>query len=275
MNEQSGKSRSICDQVRPILAAYALGDGEIDAPTRAHLLICPACRRTLDSYAGVSRLLPMSAPEAEPPPRLRGAILEALQADLAREPQVPAPTVAAPANPPVPTPLEPPMVARRATPRPQLTIAALVGLLFVMLGWNLALQREVSLQNAQLARSRDNWESLVLLMNDPQVQAVRMQSQPASGTFWFSPDQQVACLMLEDLPEPAAQQIYQVWLRTEQGWVSAGTFNPRPGNEWFLIRPQQPLQSYSAVLVTTEPLGGSTTPNGAPLIESPLDIPTT
>ncbi|MFF9136698.1 zf-HC2 domain-containing protein [Streptomyces albogriseolus] len=64
-----------CDEIREWLGAYVIGalePGE-DAPVRAHLAHCPACRSERDDLADVVRLLrdalplPAGAHDARPP----------------------------------------------------------------------------------------------------------------------------------------------------------------------------------------------------------------
>jgi hypothetical protein len=263
MSEAGKLETKQCDQTQALLAAYALGDGDLDAQARAHLQICPACRQALEGYFGVAQLLAGTAPEVTPPPALRGQIIATIQRETsARAPQQRAPTS------PTPSP-------RRRAFRLWAGFAvacALIIALLGMIGWNVSLQQELARREDQLALSREGWQKFIVLMNDPELRVAQLHGGAAYGTFWSTPDGKTGCLMLEDLPELSPDTRFQVWLRGEDGWTSAGIFAQRSANEWFIIEPAAPLGSYSAILVTAEPDNGSPKPSGTPLIEGELTV---
>lgn len=262
MSDPRETTATTCEALQPLLAAYALGEASIDASARAHLLGCRSCQRALHEYAAVARTLTYDVPEAQPSPELRGRLIQAVaseqQAKIAT-PAAPRPTVAP---------------APRAQRRAGLwgALAAALAIMIALVGWGISLQQQVDRLSAQVQASRDGWQTMIVLMNDPTVQVQRLAGDTASGTFWGAPRGQVACLMVENLPALAEGSVYQVWLRTNGSWVSAGTFPVRPGHEWFMIRPAQAIASYDGVLVTAEPRGGSAAPAGSVLLQGDLTI---
>jgi hypothetical protein len=266
MSEAGKLETEQCDQTQAMLAAYALGDGDLDAQARAHLQTCPTCRMALEGYLGVVQLLAGAAPEVSPPPELRGRIIAAVQHEASalapEQPALPAHT------PPAPPP-------RRRAFRPWAGFAVACALLIALLGmvgWNLSLQQELARREDQVALSREGWQKFIVLMNDPELRVAQLQGGTAYGTFWSTPEGTTGCLMIEDLPELTPNTRFQVWLRGPDGWTSAGIFQQRSENEWFIIEPTAPLGSYSAILVTAEPDSGSPVPSGTPLIEGDLTV---
>jgi Anti-sigma-K factor rskA len=264
MSDPRATSANICETLQPLLVAYALGDASLDASARAHMLVCGACQRALHQYAAVARALTYDVTEAQPSPELRGRLIQAVTSELDTE--APTPLLALP----------PP--AAVSAPRPQRraglwgAMAAALAILIAMVSWGVSLQQQVDRLTAQVQTSREGWQTMIILMNDPTVQVQRLAGDTATGTFWGAPQGQVACIMAENLPALAEGHVYQVWLRTTGGWVSAGTFPVRAGHEWFMIRPAQTIASYDGVLVTSEPSGGSAAPTGPALLQSDLAI---
>jgi hypothetical protein len=265
MAEKPDNVTEICEAVQPQLAAYAIGDGALDAPNRAHQLICAACQQILRDYSHVVQILPFDAPMVSPPAALRERLIAAVTAEA-----VPTARVVIPARVAVP-----PTPARQRQ-RPLFGVwgalgAALIAIV-LLVGWNIALQQQLATQATALTASREGWQSLVVMMNDPTLVSYRMSGAVAHGTLWGVPHREIACLMIEDLPAPPSGQIYQVWLQTATGWSSVGTYEFRPGSRWFMVHPAQAFGTYRAVLVTTEPAGGSQAPTGPALIQSDLTI---
>ncbi len=249
-----------CEAAQPLLAAFALGEELLDAPTRAHILHCPACKVTLTAYQGIAQILSFDAPEAIPPVELRARLLATVEAQVIQAP------IAAPKNQAA--------VAKRRVQRPIPRIWALwagIAAMFVaLLGWNISLQQQVDQLGAQVTASRTNWQTLVVLLNDPALQVQQIAGTSAHGTFWSTPTGQVACLMVEDLPVLTNEQVFQVWLQSNTGWVSGGTFASRNGRDWFMIRSKSQISTYSAIRVTAEPSGGSAAPSSPALLETNL-----
>jgi anti-sigma-K factor RskA len=253
-------ANSLCDEYRPLLAAHALGEREMDAEARAHLQTCEECRGAYGEYAAVARALPFAAPEVAPPAHLRQRIIDAVETP---------PAVTQPTRRSVPAP-----PLRRALPR-ALGLWAALALIAIggLLGWNLTLRSQLDTQARQIVASREGWQTMVALMNDPEVRATSLAGSAARGSLWSVPGRDVACLMALDLPALASDQVYQVWLLDGERRVSGGVFEGRSGSGWVIVRAEAPLGSYEGIAVTVEPRGGSASPSGPEVLAGLLARP--
>ncbi len=249
---------SLCEEYRAPLAAYALGERELDAAAREHLETCAECQRAYREYAAVAQTLPFTAPEASPPPELRDRIIAAVAAEA--EPAPEAPRAALPRE----------HRARRQGWGLWTALAASLVAALALLGWNLSLRSQLSAQELQVAASREGWQAMIALMNDPQVRSTPVAGSGARGTFWMAPGQEIACLMVQGMPPLAEGQVYQVWLLDDGQRVSGGVFEARNGNGWVIIRPGNTLDRYRTVVVTAEPRGGSPAPTGPQIMVGEL-----
>ncbi|HWQ13867.1 MAG TPA: anti-sigma factor [Roseiflexaceae bacterium] len=248
----SDTSNSLCEELQPRLAAYALGEDTPDDEARHHLEACPACQRAFRDYAAVAGALLFAAPDAVPPPALRERVIAAV-APQARQ-ALPHPTRYRP----------------RLLPGLRLAFAAALALLIALLGWNLSLRAQVQAQAALLANSREGWQTTIALLNDPDVQRYPLRSGAASGSLWTTPGSEVACFVVQGLPAIGADRVYQVWLVDGGAPQSAGVFEARNGNGWVILRAGAPVTSYRQVAVTVEPRGGSAAPTGPQVLTGEL-----
>jgi hypothetical protein len=260
-----------CDDIQPWLSAYALGEADDEAAAQAHLAACPQCQRDLQQYRLVAGMLPYSAPEIAPPPQLRAQVIAAVEQAAA---------VSAPARAAAPAkmrPLAPPAQSRRSRSFwAALTFAAMS---LALLAWNVSLRRELDQQQAQVALSRQGWQTMIALLNDSSLRwyalgapAAGAGQTAAQGHFWTVPQGQVACLVAQGLPDLPEGQIYQVWLVHDGAEISAATFEAHDGGAWTLVRTDEPLAQYSGVFVTVEPAGGSSWPAGPRVISGDLAV---
>jgi hypothetical protein len=273
---------NLCDDIQPWLAAYALGDTEEGAAAaRAHLAVCPRCQRDLREYRLVAGMLPYSAPEAAPQPELREHVIAAVRRQVAESTPAPHPApFAAPAAPAHHPPLLLSGFRRRRSFWATLAFAALA---LALLGWNISLRRELASQTAIVALSRQNWQTMIVLLNDSALRWYAVAADPAPppgqyaahGHFWASPKAQVACLVVQGLPDLPDDQVYQVWLERGSEQSSGGTFEAHNGNAWAFVRSDTPITGYSAMFVTIEPAGGSAAPDGPRVISGTLSGATT
>jgi hypothetical protein len=266
---------NLCDEIQPWLAAYALGDTEEGAAAeRAHLAVCPRCQHDLHEYRQVAGILPFSAPEAMPQPELREQVIAAVKRQIADSTPSPAPRsaqFAAPSAPPKP--------GRRRAFWAALSFAMLA---LVLLGWNISLQSELDLQTAQVVQSRKDWQTMIVLLDDTTLARYAVAADPAPaagqypahGHFWAAPQGQVACLVVQNLPELRADQVYQVWLVHDSDQSSGGTFETHNGRAWTFVTADEPIARYSAMFVTVEPAGGSAAPAGPRVVSGALSGPT-
>jgi hypothetical protein len=267
---------NLCDDIQPWLAAYALGDAEDGAAERAHLAVCPRCQHDLREYQRVVGLLPYSAPEAAPPPKLRDQLISAVNQQLGEARPAPVRQPAISIAPPS-APLKP----RRQ--RSYWAALAFAMMALALLGWNISLRRELDRQTALVAQSRQNWQTMIVLLDDKELASYSLAADPPPpageypphGHFWASPQAQVACLVVQGLPELREDQVYQVWLVRGSEQISGGTFEARNGKAWAFVDSQQPISAYSQMFVTVEPTGGNTRPAGQRVVSGTLAGATT
>ena len=136
-----------------------------------------------------------------------------------------------------------------------------------LLGWNISLQRQLNTQQTQIANARESWQTMIVLLNDPNVQWYDLTGDTAKGHFWIAPQGKVGCLVVQGLPALTGDQVYQVWLRHGAERTSGGTFEARNGNGWILVQVGEPLANYDSLGVTIEPHGGSIAPTGPPVLQ--------
>jgi anti-sigma-K factor RskA len=270
---------NLCDDIQPWLVAYALGEADEEAASRAHLLACPRCQHDLHEYQLVAGMLPYAAPEAIPRPELREQLIASIKRQAAEAAPVAAPVPASPepeiaAVEPLQTAPAAPAPSRRQPRRSRSFWAAFAfaALAVALLAWNLRLQGENEQQRAQVALNRQNWQTMIGLLNDTSLRWYMVAGGAAHGHFWAVPRDQVACLIVQGLPALAEGQVYQVWLIHNSWPSSGGTFEAHDGNAWALVHTDEPLAQYSGVFVTIEPDGGSPTPRGPQVVSGALSL---
>jgi anti-sigma-K factor RskA len=255
MSTEQRLPESACDTCAVSLAALTLGEPLApDEQTRllAHLALCQRCRRRLDEYATVAQLLPLAVPEVAPSPELRARILAAAgQTRTATRPLAPRGT---------------PWAGWRRLVQPALGLA-LAALLALGLNRELAVRGLQAQISAQQAQTQTNIGIVTAAFgNDDAIEATLGPSAAApaaSGRVFISPGEPAVAVYARDLPQLPEGQIYQVWLVTPAGTISAGTFVVNPaGRGWRPLRPSEPLVSVERVFVTMEPTGGSPQPTG-------------
>jgi len=144
----------------------------------------------------------------------------------------------------------------------RIALSAAAIALLLLGGWNLWLQRELGDQDALIA--------LIALIAEPGNAYPLTDSEiptEASAIFYVDRQRDQALLTAQNLPSLASGQRYEVWLFTETGQrVSGGLFVPETdGTVALAVDPADPLSTYWAVGVSTEPEGGSDAPT-SPLL---------
>lgn len=94
--------------------------------------------------------------------------------------------------------------------------------------------------------------------------------EPEAITASLNRDGDAATLHVEDAPQPAGDDVYQVWVQRDGGMSPSSTFDVSGDGSGEAVV-DEPLEGAEAVLVTTEPLGGSEQPTSEPLLRTPLD----
>lgn len=221
-------------------AAYVLGaleNDELEA-FRAHLAGCAACREEVAALQHVADALPAAAPPVAPPRDLRRRVIESVRAER---------KVAAS-----------PAVADRRPARPHRRLSFAPPRLWAPFGGTLAAAAAVVV-------------AIVLATSGSSPTRVIQASVRGAGTAQLILASGRGELVVRHFPSPGSGRIYQVWLkrphqapsptRTLFGVTSAG------GGEVGVVGD---LHGVSEVLVTAEPLGGTSVPTTAPVITAQL-----
>lgn len=241
------------------LPAYSIGslDPADSADLEHHLEGCAECRAELAWLAPASDVLARDVEQVEPSPEMRQRVMAAIDADLAGE--------SAPASGPA---------ADLADSPPA---------------------REVSTQPSRRRSDQGSWLARVFR---PAVIGVAASALivgvvigvllGGGGDSPSAPDQQVltgqstigadavmvasngtGTLKLTNLKNPGEGQVYQAWIQRGQSVESTGSLFV-PGEDGAATASIPDLTGASAVLVSTEPSGGSPQPTTAPVITVPL-----
>jgi anti-sigma-K factor RskA len=171
-----------------------------------------------------------AATAAEPPTRLRAAVLAAVQPDADRR-------------------------SRWRTALLAAAAAIVVGL--AAFGAGIALRPASTPSMAQQ------------IMAAPDVRTVSGQLAGGTATVLFSRDKNAGVLVMNNVPPPSQGTVYQMWLLSDKGPASAGTMNTAavaPSTTDMLTN----LGNSSALAFTVEPGNGSPQPTGKILAELPL-----
>src|SRR5579859_5600414 len=236
-----------CSDVQPHLAAYALGDAAPTAELLEHLATCAECQQTLQAYAQIARVLPYDASEQVPSPALRERVLAAVQ-ESPRPPMLPRP------------------VRRRFTPQ-RVAMTGMALLIVALLSWNIGLQQQLATQTTQASLGLTRWQMMARVLNASDLHWYTLSGSTASGHFWFSSNQQLVCVVAQNLPDLGPNQVYQLWLIKGNEQDNGGIFPALNGNGWVLLKTNEPPESYTHIAITIEPRGGSTVPDGQHVLD--------
>jgi anti-sigma-K factor RskA len=259
------------EEVAEALPEYALGLLPADqaALVERHLRECPACRRELAELAETVGLLAYATPPARPGPEVKASLLARLPARYgADEAGRPADAASSPL-----LPARPASLAAGAFRRRLVAALAAAAVLAALLGWNVALQRqlgEARRQNAallaQAAQAAEERQIAHLLTSPGYAHALtesELTPRPV-GYIYTDPASDVGLVLAYRMPPLAPDQRYQLWLILPDGArENGGLFGVDPaGNGQMVVRAPRPLGSYRAVGITAEPRDGS--PTGGP-----------
>lgn len=244
------------DEDAAVIAAYALGEADPATVARAEALLASdqRFRSMLDSYRTVAETLPLAAPAATPAPDLRARLLARVEAEASGKP--------------APKPQRP-QTARRGWSWRWVALACNFALILGLAGWNISLQQQ---QQTEAARFQRTWNTMVSAMSAPGVRQYQLAGNSGtSAAFLFAPEQRLGCLVASNLPALPADQVYQVWLEQNGQVRAVGTFRPNAsGNGWLVIENTVPIDDFSSVRVTVAPAGGSSAPEGKPVISGSI-----
>jgi anti-sigma-K factor RskA len=221
-------------------ASYLLGalpDEELPA-FEAHLAGCPACREEVAALRPAADALPASAPRVEPPPELKARIMGVVEAE--------AELLAAAAGP-----------ARqpRAAARPRRRIA--------WLGWTAAATAAaVAVAALAVSLSGAGEHTVPLVVDRAQAGEARGEVRMRDGS---------ATIVVAGLPEPGAGRVYQVWVKPpgRPPRPTSALFVPARDGSATTGVPVE-VDEHEAILVTSEPAGGSRAPTRVPLLAADM-----
>ena len=217
--------------IHALSGAYAVDavDDIERASFERHLASCPTCRAEVASLRETSALL-ADAATTTPPPALRDAVLS----DITRVRPLP------------PLPVGGPVHRRRWFP------ALVAAVVLALVGVGGAVWQPWRDDASQTLSATDQ------VLQDPEAQQVS-QTLPngATATVVRSPKEHRAVLVTEDLPEPPAGKVYQLWLQTpSEDMVPAGLM-PAGGSTALL---DGDADDAIGVGLSLEPAGGSEQP---------------
>jgi anti-sigma-K factor RskA len=241
------------DHVVELLAAYALGALEAGeaAQVEAHLALCAACREELRAYEAITGELALAVAEVEPPASLRQQLMANVKAPGREVEQQKGPS------------LWQQLLAyfrqHRAMAFSQLALAALV---LLLLASTVILWQQVNKMGSAAPPGR--------------LQAIRLNGTGvipgAEGYLTVSGDGLSGAIVLDQVPQLAESQQYQLWLVKDDGArVSAALLSvDELGYGGGRVRAPESLFNYSSAEVTIEPSGGSRQPTTDAALTAPL-----
>jgi anti-sigma-K factor RskA len=229
------------EHIFDLLPAYALGclDREDDLRVGEHLAVCKVCRNELESYRALVTDLPFAVSESDPPPNLKETILQRAR----QTKRIPA-----------------------ATPKiawwqrfPSWSMVSLVLILVLGASNLLVWGRLNTLERRQQASLRT-----VLLQGTA-------AAPNGTGLLVISLDGTHGTLVVDRLPVLSESQQYQLWLIRDGQRTSGGVFSvDEKGYKGMYIKSPEPLNSYTGVGITIEPVGGSQGPTGEKVLGGEL-----
>jgi hypothetical protein len=226
------------------IGAYLLGaltDLERQAFER-HMGACPECRDELERLRPAAAALPRSVEQIEPPPGLKGSLMEVVERE-ARE--------GAGAT------------ARKRRRPLRSRLPSLAGFRPVLVAAALALGLVAGFGLARLADDGTGSRTIAATVDESRLPT-------ASGRLQIEGDgEDGAILRVNGMPSPGRARVYQAWVQRDGTVLPQPTFEVGEDGGGAVAVPEN-LSEAEAVLVTREPRGGSRAPSESPLIQVPL-----
>jgi hypothetical protein len=216
-------------------AAYVLGalEGHEASEFRAHISSCELCAKEVDRLSSAAALLPLAAPQIQPPEGLRRRVVQGAAREL------------------------------RAGASPAGRRRFRLGRLELVGGGALA----VGLLVGALVLGQDAPGTSVIRAR---VAAASVWHASVTPRAWLERYGDSAELVVADLPQPPRGKVYELWVERDGRPRSTDALfepNSRGGAEAAV---PGGVEGASAVLVTAERRGGARVPTMAPLIDASL-----
>jgi hypothetical protein len=223
---------------------HALADEDADR-FAAHLAACERCQADVAELQGVADVLPMAAPQVEPPPELKGRIMavvtseaELLQAAGAEADRPPKPA--------------------RSGKRERRGLGGWIRLRPIPAAALATILLAVGVAGGVLLSGGDDTTTKPGF--GPRGAQVALQVSGDHGE-----------LQLSGMPSPPAGRVYQVWLvKGKQKPIPTHTLFTVPRDGRASVDIMESLSGTDKILVTAEPMGGSRQPTSAPIAGATL-----
>jgi anti-sigma-K factor RskA len=226
--------------IHALTGAYALDAvaGNERSEFERHLAECESCAQEVRELRDTATRLALAA-TADPPPALRGAVLDQIKTVRQLPPET---TVV-------------PMRRRDRSPLAQRLTSIAAAVLFIAAA---ALGIVVYQQGQQLDETRAQAAEMSDILRAGDVQVLTLD-KGAEGrmTVAMSRSADRMVLLAEDLPNPPAGKDFQVWSDQDGKMVSEGLLTPSNGEALLAI---SGFGDAKGIGVTVEPAGGSATP---------------
>lgn len=243
MNNHLNGHQPDCEALADLIPAYSIGatdPGETQM-IEAALDDCAELRPLLASYLAVAGELALDTPQVAPPARLRGNLLAAVREEM-------------------------PIPPRKPRPWRTGVLVAVAALLIASNVWWLVRVGELQRQLGAIAAETPGSAAVEWVTFTPLTDEV----EPSVVMIWDARTG-TATLYTDGLPSLAADESYQLWLLRGEARVSAGVFQQDADGRGVLVFDvPEPLDTFTALGITAEPLGGSAAPTSNPVAQARL-----
>ena len=235
------------EEMRDDLAAYAIGALPADeaAELERHLADCEGCRARLRWLQPAVDMLPASVEQLTPPDKLREQLMAIVRAEAEAASETEA--------------------ASRATAPKRRRLGGWTGFIFrpaTAVATVVLIVAGVAAGYALRGDGDEATTTVAARASSPQFEgrvSAELEREGDSGT-----------LLVSEMPEINADEVYEVWVQREGAVEAANTFVlDRDGTAVAAVPGS--LEGADAVLVTREPRPGSEQPTSPPVLEAPLN----
>jgi anti-sigma-K factor RskA len=254
-----------CEQCEDLLPGYLLGalTPEETVAAAEHLSTCAQCQALQSAYEMVLERLAEAVPVQAPPTAVRQRLLSTVTAELL-------PTAAAPQE--TRRGWAGPWTSRWIPVWAVANICIVLGLAWwAWTSWTAVMRLRADEQ--VLVRQLETQSQALALLTAPDSRRVVLSTEgsPSRGVLLLRANAAEAVLLVHDLPPLKSQRVYQLWLVREGVRDNGGVFQvDARGFGMLYIQAPLPFETYRAVGITEEPMGGSPGPTSPRVIGSAL-----